>query len=238
MIDTLIQNLNSPIIKNLLELYPGIMGIFNYNSFKYEFFSPNVEKILGYSAEEYIEGGLAFSYSTLNNIHASIITSEIYPVYLEYCVKHSPNEGIKRLRFSYEYQVNAKYGASIWCQHQFTIIEVDAKGFPILDLFCITDINDSKKDDVINFVISQKNDNEIYETIFTNGYQTRDLTVLSNRELQVLKLLCEGNSTPKIAAILNLSEHTVKSHRKNILLKMEVKNSMDIVKIAHDNGFI
>lgn len=238
MINSIIQQLKNPLLSPLLNSYAGIIGIFNYNSFKFDYFSENVKNILGYSAEDYLNGGLSFSYDTLNPIHASIITNEIYPIFLEYCVKHASNQDLKHLRFSYEYQVNAMYGKTVWCHHQFTIIEVDEQGYPILDLFCITDISESKKDDVINFVVAQKNEKEVYETIFSTSFQTRDLTVLSNRELQVLKLLCEGNSTPKIAIILNLSEHTVKSHRKNILLKMEVKNSMDIIKVAHEKGLI
>jgi DNA-binding CsgD family transcriptional regulator len=238
MTKSISELLNNPGFGNFLESAPGIVGVFNYDNFQYEYFSKNVKNVLGYEAEDYINGGLGFSYSTLNSIHADIIATNIFPVYLDYCVKHASNEGLKKLRFSYEYLVNCKSGKSIWCQHQFTILEVDHKGSPIRDLFFITDINETKKDDLINFVIAQKNDQNIFETIYSIAYQTRDLSPLSVREMQILKLLCEGNSTPKIATILHLSEHTVKSHRKNILQKLEVKNTMDIIKIAYDKGLI
>ena len=220
----------------LLESSPGIIGIFNYDTFKYEYYSKNVKAILGYDSEEYMNGGLSFEYSTLNNIHSDIITTNIFPAYIEYCIKYAANEEVKQLRFSYEYMVNTKSGRKIWCAHQSTIIKLDANGHPILNLFFISDISDTKKDDLINFNISKKDENGVYETIHSIAYETRKLTLLSSREMQILKLLCEGNSTPKIADKLNLSEHTVKTHRKNILQKMEVKNTMDIVKIAYDKG--
>jgi DNA-binding CsgD family transcriptional regulator len=226
---------NSEFIE-LLESSPGVMGVFNYDTFQYKYISKNVKNIFGYDIEEYLDGGLNFKYSTLNKVHADIIATNIFPVYMEYCVKHASDEGVKRLRFSYEYKVNCKSGNSIWCLHQFTIIKVDNSGYPILDLFYISDISETKKDDLINFTIAQKNNNDVYETIYTVSHQTRDLSLLSGREMQIVKLLCEGNSTPKIANKLHLSEHTVKTHRKNILQKMEVKNTMDIVKIAYEKG--
>ncbi len=227
---------NNPDFIQLIELSPIVVGVFNFDTFGYEYLSKNIEDFFGFKLEEYFKGGLSFKYSTLNKVHADIIATNIFPIYMEHCVKHSANGGVKNLRFSYEYLVNCKSGKSIWCLHQFTIIKVDSNGYPILDLFYISDINESKKDDLINFNIAQKNADGVYETIYSAAYQTRDLALLSSREMQILKLLCEGNSTPKIAEKLHLSEHTVKTHRKNILQKMEVKNTMDIVNMAYAKG--
>ena len=232
----LIQLFDNHNFNDFLESSPGIVGVFNYDTFQYEYFSKNVKCILGYDSEEYIKGGLGFKYSTLNSTHADIITSNIFPTYIEYCIRYAANEEVRKLRFSYEYMVNSKSGKKIWCIHQSTIIKVDDNGYPTLNLFFISDISEIKKDDIINFNISKKNEDGIYESIYSIAYETRKLTLLSSREMQILKLLCEGNSTPKIANKLNLSEHTVKTHRKNILQKMEVKNTMDIVKIAYEKG--
>jgi DNA-binding CsgD family transcriptional regulator len=232
--------LSNPQFNQFLELSPGVTGIFNFDTLQYEFYSKNVKHMFGYDAREYLDGGLRFSYSIINKVHADIIASHIFPVYLEHCVKYAQaGEAVKKFRFSYEYMVNTKSGKTIWCLHQSTIIEIDENGYPLLDLFIITDINETKKDDLINFTISKKNDrDDCYETIHTFAYPTKDLGLLSGREMQILKLLCEGNTTPKIASILHLSEHTVKTHRKNIMQKMEVHNSMDIMKIAYEKGLL
>lgn len=47
---------------------------------------------------------------------------------------------------------------------------------------------------------------------------------LSEREIEVLKLLVEGNANKEIADKLNISTHTVISHRKNISLKTGIKS--------------
>ena len=48
--------------------------------------------------------------------------------------------------------------------------------------------------------------------------------VLSDREIDVLKLLVEGNANKEIADKLNISTHTVISHRKNISQKTGIKS--------------
>ncbi len=50
----------------------------------------------------------------------------------------------------------------------------------------------------------------------------RSLTALTNRELEVLKLIAQGNDNRTIAAQLTLSEKTVKTHVSNILSKLGV----------------
>jgi DNA-binding NarL/FixJ family response regulator len=57
---------------------------------------------------------------------------------------------------------------------------------------------------------------------------------LSCRETDVLKLLEQGLNNRKIAENLYLSEHTVKSHLKNIFLKADIKSRAELIsKINH-----
>ena len=51
-----------------------------------------------------------------------------------------------------------------------------------------------------------------------------DRKTLSNRELEIAKLVCKEFSTEEIALKLNLSTHTISTHRKNILKKLKLKN--------------
>ena len=52
----------------------------------------------------------------------------------------------------------------------------------------------------------------------------RAVTVLSPRELDVLKLVAQGLSNPDIARRLVLSEHTVHRHLANILRKLNLSS--------------
>ena len=55
---------------------------------------------------------------------------------------------------------------------------------------------------------------------------------LSNRELEVLKLLAEGWSNKEIAEFLHISIKTVETHRHRIMEKLKLKNITDLVKYA------
>ncbi len=65
---------------------------------------------------------------------------------------------------------------------------------------------------------------------------TGDLDSLTDRELQILKLLAEGSSNGDIAARLSLSSKTVSGHKVNIQSKLGVASVVELADIArrHD----
>ncbi|MCP9766847.1 DNA-binding response regulator [Lacihabitans sp. LS3-19] len=65
-----------------------------------------------------------------------------------------------------------------------------------------------------------------------------DLAKLSIREIEIIKLIAEENSTNEIAEKLFLSPATVETHRHNILKKLGIKNSIGLVKFALKNSII
>ena len=62
------------------------------------------------------------------------------------------------------------------------------------------------------------------------------LSLLSVREREILQLIAEGKSTKQIAAILFISVKTVESHRHNIMVKLEIHNLADLIKLAIREG--
>ncbi len=61
---------------------------------------------------------------------------------------------------------------------------------------------------------------------------------LSERECQVIALIAEGQSYTRIAERLNLSAHTITTHRRNIMQKLGVNNTAAVVMYAVKNGLI
>ena len=64
------------------------------------------------------------------------------------------------------------------------------------------------------------------------------LPELSPREKEILGLIAEGYTNPQIAEKIFLSSFTVDSHRKNLLAKLQVKNTACLVKLAVENKLI
>lgn len=67
-----------------------------------------------------------------------------------------------------------------------------------------------------------------------DGFQYR----LSKREIDIVKLVAEGLTSQQIADKLFIAEHTVKTHRKNILRKTGVANTSQLVQFALNNKLI
>jgi DNA-binding NarL/FixJ family response regulator len=63
-----------------------------------------------------------------------------------------------------------------------------------------------------------------------------DNDFLTERETEVLKLICEQKSATEIGNILNISSRTVDGHRNNLLLKTESKNVIGLVLFAIQNN--
>lgn len=64
------------------------------------------------------------------------------------------------------------------------------------------------------------------------GYLSYDVHPLSTREIEILKHIIEGLTNQEIADKLFLSNRTVDTHRKNILAKLDLKNTAALVKYA------
>jgi two-component system, NarL family, response regulator NreC len=56
--------------------------------------------------------------------------------------------------------------------------------------------------------------------------------LLSDREKEVLQLLAEGKTNKDVAVLLNLSTHTVETHRTHIMQKLNLHNTAEIVLYA------
>ena len=59
---------------------------------------------------------------------------------------------------------------------------------------------------------------------------------LTEREIEIVKLIVAGFTDVLIAEKLIISPHTVKTHRKRILSKLNLPNTASLVRVAVQNG--
>lgn len=61
---------------------------------------------------------------------------------------------------------------------------------------------------------------------------------LTHREREILKLLADGNTSKEIAHKLYISLRTVQNHRANIMRKLNLRRTTDLVKYALQKGYV
>jgi two-component system, NarL family, response regulator LiaR len=69
-------------------------------------------------------------------------------------------------------------------------------------------------------------------------YKKEDDQHLTDRERQVLNLIVEGKSNKEIALELGISPKTVSVHRTNLMLKLDVQNTVELVRYAANNPLV
>ncbi|KNH15551.1 chemotaxis protein CheY [Priestia megaterium] len=79
---------------------------------------------------------------------------------------------------------------------------------------------------------------QILKDFVKNKSEPAEKTPLSAREFEVLKLVASALSNKEISEKLFISEHTVKSHLKNILSKLHLDNRVQLTKYAYQQGLM
>ena len=114
----------------------------------------------------------------------------------------------------------------------------------------ITFLNETKKANLDGFIYKNISSESLINSIeqILNGYKlfpdnviynTVDcLKNLNNKELEILKLLCSGNSREEIADCLNIAIGTLKNHISSILNKTEFDSISKLLVFCIGNGYI
>lgn len=85
--------------------------------------------------------------------------------------------------------------------------------------------------DVAIKLLNFKNDTPDSRARLRNS-KTKIYDDISTREAEVLKLVAEAKSNDEIADLLSISKRTVESHKQNLLRKIGVKNTSELIKFA------
>jgi DNA-binding NarL/FixJ family response regulator len=74
------------------------------------------------------------------------------------------------------------------------------------------------------------NNNSVFADEFMKKHQ------LTKREVEIIRLVCQELNSKEIAEKLFIAEFTVNTHRRNILSKLEMKNTPALINFAKQNG--
>jgi DNA-binding CsgD family transcriptional regulator len=161
---------------------------------------------------------------------------QVYPDIIDYFETVStfdlPNF---RISFNHRY-INGK-GVVSQFLHEGTLA-LDSNNEPVLNMKVFSEIGDIKNDDSIVLTIFKYSEEIGYEKVFNNVYVNKQDSVLTSRELEIIRHCHKGLSSKMIADKLSLSIHTVKNHKRNIMEKTMTHNITELIHLCIQNHWL
>ena len=148
-----------------------------------------------------------------------------------------PFDKIQKYKTQYDYRIKAKNNNYVRILQQVVPIDYDETNF-YHTLGIHTDISHIKQEVIPCFSIIGIDGEHSYYNIQDSLDFTKSYDLCTKREREVLKALVEGKSSSDISICLNISLHTVNSHRKNILNKANCKTPVELVAKAITEGWV
>jgi Response regulator containing a CheY-like receiver domain and an HTH DNA-binding domain len=232
-LDYSILEKHKPHLQKLADIGNSVISIFDACEKKHAFYSSNAGSMLGYVTEEIEEGGELFLDTKIHPDDSLMLLQNsisIFKLYLNF----SEDEKINHKLIN-EYRILNASNQYVRVIEQHQALELDRYGnlwlaMSILDISPDQNINEGIKSQVLNFRTGK----------FIPLFQTEEkmTPALTQREIQILKLVKEGFLSKEISDKLAISLHTVNTHRQRVLEKLGVNNSIEAVILASRLGLI
>jgi DNA-binding NarL/FixJ family response regulator len=86
--------------------------------------------------------------------------------------------------------------------------------------------------------LSKAANEKVLEQFSSLSTALNDLPALTRREKELLQLLEDGFNGPQIAEKLFISQYTVETHRKNLMQKLNVNSTQQLLKLAREKKLV
>jgi DNA-binding CsgD family transcriptional regulator len=228
-----IQNLKS--MDELVPTGPRFFIVLNLNTYQYEFLGKGQQLMTGYDNERVSKEGVSFQTAQLHPEDGEYIVKNSYGKFIEVLVAH-PVEEAKNIILQNNYRFRHKNGHYIHLMEQAWILQFDAEGKPLLavvHIYQLPMIHPFR----VHVLIKKRINPHDYAVIYSQSFpENQPLSTLSPRETELIRLLAEGATSKEIADRLCISHHTVRTHRKNILQKLQMKSTNELIAYCITQG--
>ncbi|HMG15541.1 MAG TPA: LuxR C-terminal-related transcriptional regulator [Saprospiraceae bacterium] len=211
--------------------------ILNFFDLRFEYVHPTVEEFIGCKPEAY---KFALEFEKMHPLDATKIKFKENAAN-EFYYNRIPSEKIFFYKSTYTFRLSDGKGGWKNILHQSIPLQVTEFGRIQYILSVHTDITylNLLPDDRISFV-GIHNEPSYYSlnTDPENMLKPKANLEISRREKEIIQQLAEGLSSKQIAGKLFISQHTVDTHRRHLLKKMGVKNTLELAVECLKRGLL
>ena len=217
--------------------------IANFHTLQLELISNSVSRFTGKEPEE-VDMNLLLSLALPEEIEDIHLKEQVIT---DFFLNYLEPEKILNYKVAYTYRYRDHRGEERVMLQQATVLSLNEEG-RFVHVFSIhsdiTHLTSSSAKDV-SFINIEGG--ESYYNIDTSkgkfdkeklNEKKKLQNLLSDREIEIIKEIALGYSADEISARLNISAHTVKTHKKNILRKTNSRNSAQLVSVCLAEGII
>ena len=192
-------------------------------------FHQGFEKVFGFSSE------MINLPLILNRYHPEdgLIVKGLIKSLLEQVLEKPVPEGTELMRIVYRFMDAGGHYRNI-LSNTF-VCKLDESGRIQRFMIKYTDLDFLDKSDIVEWWVNEKFLDQ--ERMLEDVYGERRL-VFTGREIDVVREMISGKTNMEIAEILNISEHTVSTHRKNIFYKACCNEVVALHKFCKSNGIL
>ncbi|MES2836696.1 MAG: LuxR C-terminal-related transcriptional regulator [Bacteroidota bacterium] len=202
--------------------------IYNSKAFELEYIDGNYKEVLGYSKEEL---NANFFATSIHEIDLPII-NKFEKIALLYFSDLTDNEK-RKYTYKYDARYQKKNGDYLRLQKEVSLVCVSENPLELRLIEKYSNINSFKKDKEPSLCFNYLGDVEV-----NLEKQNEKTQTISPAEKKVLHLLIDGLSSKEIADKLHLSKETVDTHRKNMIKKLNVSNTSQLIAKSLINQLI
>ncbi len=218
----------SPYWDDFISTLGCVILIKDIRSQQIDYISSNLKELWGYEVDLFYDSEIS---SLTDIIHPNDILAigKIEKVVIEQ-INNTPSEDRKAFKFNFNYRLRKADGTYIQILEQNSVFQLDdLDNVTHLQIVC---------SNISNLMGSEK------APLSFSPYQNDRIPLekqkgkLSSREIEVIRLIANGDNSKSIASKLSISFNTVNTHRQHIFAKTKTRNASELVQYANNHRLV
>ncbi|WP_428663356.1 LuxR C-terminal-related transcriptional regulator [Runella sp.] len=223
-----VENLvkTNPLLHETLLMQGNALAVLDIKTMQYSIILGDVEKVCGWSADYFYKVGVeGYTAQFLPEDAAGL--GEISKQINAY-VPALTSPQLKKFRVIYDYRMQGKDGEITRVCQESIALKTDKEGHILYFLAFVSDITHFKREGKQHFHLSGGDTAQLGVIDHAAGTCSQ-LPMLGKREREIAKLLGQGLVSDRIAERLAISVNTVNTHRQNMLRKLELTDTTELL---------
>lgn len=230
-LDYRILDYHLPLLQSLDVVDDGCISVFDMFQRKHVYYSPKYTTLLGWDAER-AETDIEYTNSLIHPDDLPILyKAGLYYISLGFSLADRTQS--RHYKAIFEYRVLGKNNQYVRVIEQQVPLEFDKSG----NVWLALSLLDISPDQNLEMPFRGRLKNQVTGELYNFPPESQDKTaLLTLREKEILQLISNGLISKQIADKLFISINTVNTHRQRIIEKLNVNNTYEAIKYAHEHG--